>query len=578
MRYSIESVPDSHAGLVEEEEGHGNREEEAETTGESETEGDDHALLPLSRKNKLNRYADVRTRQRGRRRSKGRNLVVDRHRLVSTSTGLLHLATLFLLCVVTLFGLATCGWVAWFMYTRHNAYAQSVFSPSLQPLPRPVESHVRPFVLDSSSNSTGDVQSELEKRLLSLSLPPSTLPCPDLSSLSHLDSNSTFATRYSDLPKAGPYLIALNLYNSQHVIPTLSRTLITLSDFLGRDNLLVSIFENGSRDNTTLALAHLAAALTSLKVGHTIVSDPRATDWSRVDRIDQLAIYRNVALAPVSRGLRGKEFDNVLFVNDVFIGPTDALELLWQRKEQEADAACAMDWRHTKGFTSRWGAGSVKFYDNWVTRSITGNMLRSRLDIFGEGRHGVKELFDPSVDQPSRERLKRGLPFPVYSCWDGMIAMNAEPFRTIDINPHVGNRTGPSGVSSSTLRASFKPTTFRTALNAAGECAASECKTIAKDFWSRGYNRWIIVPTVHVSYEESVYSHPHLIDIVTAARNFFASETTRTLSTLPPYLSPKINWSLPEWSAPSNVVCWSWARGFHIDIPGWRSTREKAWK
>lgn len=124
-------------------------------------------------------------------------------------------------------------------------------------------------------------------------------------------------------------------------------------------------------------------------------------------------------------------------------------------------------------------------------------MLRSRLDIFGEGRHGVKELFDPSVDQPSRERLKRGLPFPVCesrssirifshprialadiapcccrvdSCWDGMIAMNAEPFRTIDTNPHFEDRTGPSGVSPSTLRASFKPTTFRTALNAAGEC------------------------------------------------------------------------------------------------------------
>ena len=48
-----------------------------------------------------------------------------------------------------------------------------------------------------------------------------------------------------------------------------------------------------------------------------------------------------------------------------------------------------------------------------VTRSINGNMLRNRLDVWSEGRHGVKELFDQSGEEASRERLKRGLPIPV---------------------------------------------------------------------------------------------------------------------------------------------------------------------
>ncbi|GAA5981206.1 hypothetical protein JCM5350_006060 [Sporobolomyces pararoseus] len=536
------------------------------------------SLLPTAVDKLYKADSDSSERDQWVRKGKGRKKR-EVHRLnLRKGEGILQLATLFVLCLTTIVGIGTCSWVGWFMYTRHNAYAHSVFSPSLKPLPRPVEHLVTPFPLSNSNRSLSDIQSQLDTRLLALALPPSTLPCPTLSSPSDFDSNATFATRYSRLPHSGPYLLALNLYNSQTVLPTLAKTLLSVSKFLGPSNVHISIFENGSRDNTTLALAHLAAALTYMDVEHTIVSDPRSTDWKRVDRIDQLAIYRNVALAPVIQGLAGKEFEDVVFINDVFVGPTDVLELLQQRRDQEADAACALDWRGTKGTMSEWGAQSVKMYDNWVTRSIRGNMLRARLDVFSEGRHGVEELFDPKEDGPSRERLERGLPIPVYSCWNGMLAMNAEPFRSTEINARTSERDGPSGVQRSTLRSSFAPTSFRTALNAAGECAASECKTVAKDFWSRGYNRWIIVPTVHVTYDQTVYSHPHLLDVVDSARNFLASEATRPFTSLPSYLVPKIDWSLPQWAAPTSVVCWSWARGFHIDLPSWRSTRENAWR
>ncbi|GAA5830920.1 hypothetical protein JCM3766R1_006174 [Sporobolomyces carnicolor] len=530
-------------------------------------------LLPTTYERGHKEVTKGSSRSRWPRRARARKGLSE-HRL---GTGaLLQLATLFVLCLVLLLGIGTCSWVGWFMYTRHNAYAQSVFSPSLRPLPRAVESLVSPF--DKSIRDLASVGSELDRRLLALNLPPSSLPSPTLAAKSHLDPNATFANRYSELPRAGPYLLALNLYDSQTVLPTLSKTLVSVSDWLGRDNVHISIFENGSRDNTTLALAHLAAALTSLGVRHTVVSDPRSTDWKRVDRIDQLAIYRNVALEPVAEGLDGRDFEDVLFVNDVFVGPTDVLELLWQRREQVADAACAIDWRRTKGFMSEWGAQSVKFYDNWVTRSIRGNMLRSRLDIFAEGRNGVEELFDPDEDAPSRDRLQHGLPVPVYSCWNGMIAMSAEPFRTTIVNPRFDTREGPMGVVPASLRPAAAPTVFRTALNAAGECAASECKTVAKDFWSRGYNRWIIVPTVRATYDEPTYSHPHLLDLVDRARDFIAYEATRTFASLPPHLSPTIDWSLPAFRAPSSVMCWKWARGWHIDLPSWRSTREAAWK
>jgi hypothetical protein len=191
-----------------------------------------------------------------------------------------------------------------------------------------------------------------------------------------------------------------------------------------------------------------------LGVGHTIVSDSRRTDWATVDRIAQLALYRNVALLPLTAppsspasspipstlpnssmsALDLSKTSDILFLNDIYVCPSDALELLFQRKVQKADAACGMDWRENK---KGWFSGkSVKFYDNWVrlppslllpfeaqaadamlcwqvSRSITGRLLRHKLDVFSERRDGVKELFDQKGDEFSKERFRRGLAVPV---------------------------------------------------------------------------------------------------------------------------------------------------------------------
>ena len=100
-----------------------------------------------------------------------------------------------------------------------------------------------------------------------------------------------------------------------------------------------------------------------------------------------------------------------------------------------------------------------------------------------------------------------------------MIALSAEPFRTTGVNPRVHDRDGPTRQpDQAILRPVSEPPKFRSALRNEGECgefllfenlpyvffkltlffvyfpdtAASECKTLAKDFWSRGYNRWLV--------------------------------------------------------------------------------------
>lgn len=331
-------------------------------------------LLPLSHKDHYD--WDLTTPTPNARKIGSQAQSTSKFRRQHKLAYLVKLATWFIVSCWLIIGMSAVGWAGWLFWTRHEAFSRSIFAHSLQPDPIPVEHLVAPFPSPTSS-----VQSELDQRLASLGLPPSTLPTPSLSSLSHFDLDSTFASRYSSLPSSGPFLIALNLYNSQYVLPTLSKTLLSVSEFLGPQNVHISIFENGSRDNTTLALAHLAAALTSLDVEHTIVSDSRSTDWKRVDRIDQLAIYRNVALAPVTKGLNGKDFEDVLFINDVYVGPTDVLELLWQRREQESDAACAMDWRETKGIFSKLGRNSIKMYDSWVSLFLSQLFLISKKSL-----------------------------------------------------------------------------------------------------------------------------------------------------------------------------------------------------
>jgi len=237
MRYSHDSRHDSWAGS------HDTAQKEDEGEDQEDSEFDEppnrdyppchQPLLPLTHHDK-DYESDTGVVERDPWRGKGRGREKGKfrqHRLKVEGNGLLQLATLFLLCVVTLLGLGTCGWVGWFMYTRHNAYAQSVFSPSLQPNPQTLEPLVPPFGSNLPTNpSLFDAQSQLDERLLSLSLPPSTLSSPALSAPSHFDSNTTLATRYSSLPSSGPYLFALNLYNSQTVIPTLAQTLLSVSD------------------------------------------------------------------------------------------------------------------------------------------------------------------------------------------------------------------------------------------------------------------------------------------------------------------------------------------------------------
>ncbi|GAA5856697.1 hypothetical protein JCM9279_000306 [Rhodotorula babjevae] len=517
-----------------------------------------------------------------------------KHRLAS----LAYSSALVCLAASTLLAAAVVGWCAHFVYTRHAALATAVFAPPLEPEPHSVEWAAPPFPPSGPAQQglkpdraavgtlVDDVERELDRRFVDeLGLPSTT---GDLRCASVADS-AALSRRYDGLraPPSSPTtktLVALNLYNSELVIPALSHALLAVAAFLGPHNVHISIFENGSTDRTTSALAHLARALSALGADHDVVSDPRTTDWKKVDRIDQLAVFRNVALAPLHGA--NATFSDVVFINDVFACPGDVLELLFQRRAQGADAACAMDWRANKG-PGHWWRDSILYYDSWVGRSLSGQMMRPRTDIFQEWHDGVDGLFNAEGDEASKARFVRGLPTPVYSCWNGMLALDARPFTSTAPAP----RYDPSSTLSTSARKSWRrpppvtalePAKFRSALNREGECAASECKTLAKDFWTRGYDRWLVVPSVRVTYGAAVYNHPrlrHLASLHPPSLSNLTLSSSPSLDSPPPPSaaldgddepSELIPWA--TLSPPDSVVCWAWVRGFHLDLEWIRAT------
>jgi len=120
-------------------------------------------------------------------------------------------------------------------------------------------------------------------------------------------------------------------------------SLLSLMDKLGRDNVYVSILENGSVDDTRGLLKELEAKLLERRVSYSLQFEDQFRDgvafqkhgllqkllgeegtgdnWIMTDkgwfprRISYLAQLRNMVIEPIKNSSR--QFDKILFINDV---------------------------------------------------------------------------------------------------------------------------------------------------------------------------------------------------------------------------------------------------------------------
>ncbi|TFK32722.1 glycosyltransferase family 69 protein [Crucibulum laeve] len=334
------------------------------------------------------------------------------------------------------------------------------------------------------------------------------------------------------------YFFAINLYNSFDVIPDLFATLFRVAGILGYHNVFVSIYENGSTDQTK-ALLRIFDALTRSVGMRVMIRTSMRTRGAFNHRIEYLAEVRNSAFVPLHelRDAEGEYFDTIIFMNDILPCVDDLLELIWQSRRNNAGITCAADYMYHDEIQA------PVFYDNWVARDINGTALENA-------------PFERIFHHPdSSQRFQRHLPVQVQSCWNGIAVLDPAPF--------------------------YKPAPvrFRMARITENECSASECSLICNDYWEAGYGRILMVPRVKLAYDSKVFDliHP-------SRRNLTAIRGYKKLGGLPddPRTDPQDRaWFGPHdrlfteeegepldfKNGPDYVWCWGWDGAGDLDGP-----------
>ncbi|KAJ7178075.1 capsular associated protein [Mycena filopes] len=328
-------------------------------------------------------------------------------------------------------------------------------------------------------------------------------------------------TRRDVVSSEHKYFFAINLYNSFDVIPDLFATLFRVAAILGYHNVYVSIYENGSTDQTKALLRMFDALTRSVGMRITIRTSTR-TRGAFNHRIEYLAEVRNAAFVPLHE-LRDSEneiFDTIVFMNDILPCVDDLLELIWQSRTNNAGITCAADYMYHDEI------GAPVFYDNWNAP--------------------FESIFHHA---PSNDRFQKHLPIQVQSCWNGIAILDPEPFY---LPPHVR---------------------FRMAHITDGECSASECSLICNDYWNAGYGRIMMVPRVKLAYDRRVFDiiHP-------SRRNLTAIRGYVRMGGLPddPRTDPQDrSWFGPHdrleplefGRGPEHVWCWGWDGAGDLEGP-----------
>ncbi|KAK0556869.1 hypothetical protein OC846_000896 [Tilletia horrida] len=205
------------------------------------------------------------------------------------------------------------------------------------------------------------------------------------------------------------YYFAANLYNVEPMLPSWTSSMLRIIERVGKDNVYLSIYESNSKDQTKRGLTLFEQKLESLGIAHKIRMDDESTrvgkdHGERVGgRIEYLSMVRNVALQPLDEGLRGvkagKDFDRVVWFNDVYMDPNQVIELL-ATNNGTWDQVCAFDYI------------SLGIYDTWVTRDT----LSQR----------VKPMWPHYQELADVQRLREGVPIEVNACWNGITAFDAK--------------------------------------------------------------------------------------------------------------------------------------------------------
>lgn len=216
--------------------------------------------------------------------------------------------------------------------------------------------------------------------------------------------------------------------------------------------VFISILENNdSADKTGEKLVTFKKELDKEGTPNWIVTEKIIHRQSWDDRISYLTRLRNKALEPLKSLHWDAQRTKILFFNDIWYEADDIFSLL-ATNQGKYDMACALDYFY-------------RFYDDWVTRDVYGAHLLPFYPHFKDGK--------------DRQAQRNGEAVQVFSCWNGVVAMNGSMF--------LDNQSLQFRTSSPT------------------EPFHSECFWICKDFWQKGRTQIFINPQVKVAYQPGWY-------------------------------------------------------------------------
>lgn len=315
--------------------------------------------------------------------------------------------------------------------------------------------------------------------------------------------------------------IAVGLYDNNGDLArgAWGQGLLDLIDLLGPENTFLSIYENDSGPEAAAALYELEQRVPCNK--SIVFEEHFDTSWIdtatlpdgsvRIKRIPYLAAIRNRALQPLDDN-PGIRYDRLLYLNDVFFNPMDAVQLLFSTNIGPAGtaqyrAACAADFDNP-----------FKVYDTFALRDMQGFTLGVPFYPWFRAIGGEESSRRDVLDQKDAVRVR--------SCWGGMAAFDAQYFQeTLGHN----NKNSPEESLSSTGVAARQPVRFRAMADLFWD--GSECCMIHADIQDNFTDVNAITdtgiylnPYVRVAYDtdtlgwlaltrrvERLYSFPHWV-------------------------------------------------------------------
>ena len=291
------------------------------------------------------------------------------------------------------------------------------------------------------------------------------------------------------------YITAL-VANMDKIIINYIEQMKQLIKYLGKENIIVSIVENGdSKDKTREFLEEFQNYLNENKIINKfilkhVIDDPRMKIFP-FEKFSPLRIkfyseLRNKCFDLLYE-LPNIDFDNtkIIYFNDIFFEYEDIINLIATNNE-DYDAVCGLDFYDT-------------FYDRWVSNDLDGNSFTYHFPYF--------------INKEAQDLVLNHKPVRVFSCWNGVIVFKAKPLKDkkIQFRFKIDNKRPKYIIN-----------------NSASNDYESECTYFHIDLFTLGYTKKLINPDVRVAYESKYfykrkYFYPSLEEIKSYFYLYFQS-------------------------------------------------------